>query len=197
MENKEFYKTGKIYKIICNKTGLIYVGCTCKQLSQRLANHRSKYKQYLKNNKKYVTSYKVIENGDCSIVLLENYPCNNKEELNAWERFYIETIECVNKNIPTRTLKEYYDNNKDAILEQKKKYYDNNKDAIVEQKKKYYDNNKDVILEKYKQYYDNNKDALLEKHKQYYDKNKDALIEKQKQYYKNKKNFDAKNIENA
>jgi hypothetical protein len=157
MNNKEFYQFGKIYKIICNKTGLIYIGCTCKQLSQRLANHKNTYKQYLKNNKNYITSYKVIENEDCSIILLENYPCENKEQLNARERFYIETIECVNKNIPIRTNNEY--------LEYQKQYYDNNKDMILEQKKQYYYNNKDIILEQNKQYYDNNKDMILEQKK--------------------------------
>ena len=187
MDNKEFYKTGKIYKIICNKTGLIYIGSTCKQLSQRLANHRSNYKQYLKNNKNYVTSYKVIENGDCSIILLENYPCNNKEELNARERFYIESINCVNKNIPTRTLKEYYENNKNNLLEYQKQYNENHKDTRLKYNKQYNENHKDTILKYHKQY-----------NKQYYEKNKDAIIKKNlERYYNNKQISDAKNIENT
>ena len=138
MDNKEFYKYGKIYKLICNQTGLTYIGCTCKQLSQRLANHRNNYKQYLKTNKHYVTAYKIIENGDCSIILLENFPCENKEQLNARERFFIETIDCVNKNIPTRTFKEYRELNKHTISEYQKNIarkiriiYQNNKDNIA------------------------------------------------------------------
>ena len=144
----------------------------------------SKWKTQFYN--KYVTSYKVIENGDCSIILLENYPCENKEQLNARERFYIETIECVNKNIPTRTIKEYYEKNKDMILEQKKQYYEKNKDIILEQNKQYYEKNKDTLLEQQKQY-----------QKQYYDKNKDTITKKNlERYYNNKTLSDAKNIEN-
>eukprot|EP00952_Eustigmatos_sp_NYUAD-ZCMA_P009908 40808-Eustigmatos_ZCMA.PRE.1 len=59
----------------------------------------------------YVTSYKVIESGDYDIVLIEDFPCDNKEQLHARERHYIETLECVNKVIPNRTSAEYYQAN--------------------------------------------------------------------------------------
>jgi len=51
--------------------------------------------------------------------LLEHYPCNNQDELNARERHYIQTINCINRNIPSRTIKEYYLDKKDAF----KHYY--------------------------------------------------------------------------
>ena len=50
------YQLGKIYKIVCNKTGLIYVGSTCEPtLARRLVKHKADYNQYLKENRNYVT----------------------------------------------------------------------------------------------------------------------------------------------
>lgn len=67
------YQLGKIYKIVDNVTGKIYIGSTCKPtLARRLAKHISGYKYYLKSNNKYTTSFKILENDDYSIVLLEN-----------------------------------------------------------------------------------------------------------------------------
>jgi hypothetical protein len=123
------YSLAKIYKIVCNTTGLIYVGSTCEPtLARRLANHRRNLNHWEKNGKGcYITSYKVLENSNYDIVLIENYPCNSKDDLHKRERHYIENINCVNKVIPKRTRKEYveqyYENNKEKIAQYKKEYY--------------------------------------------------------------------------
>ena len=45
------YAKGKIYKIVCNVTGLIYVGSSTKHyLSDRLGNHTARYRKYLSTN---------------------------------------------------------------------------------------------------------------------------------------------------
>ena len=121
------YKQAKIYKIVCNKTGLVYVGATCKPLlCQRLAKHVSDHKQHLNGKCGYTTSFKIIENDDYFIELIEQKECNSKDELNKLEGKFIREIECVNKVIPDRTLKEYRQANKDKI----KEYYQNNKEKI-------------------------------------------------------------------
>ena len=60
------YELGKIYKIVCNKTGLIYIGSTCqKLLSQRLSGFVRDCKCWENGTtNKYVTSYKMIEGDD-------------------------------------------------------------------------------------------------------------------------------------
>ncbi len=116
------YQNGKIYKIVCNENDMVYIGSTCKLLCQRLAQHRATYKAYQSGKYCFVTSFKLLEIGDCEIILLEKFPCNSREELNARERFYIETMNCVNKFIPTRTHKEYCDENKFKIMEYSKQY---------------------------------------------------------------------------
>lgn len=114
MENK--FSKGKVYEIVCNKTGKKYIGSTCEELlSQRLANHRNCFKRY-KNEKKqgYTTSFIILESDDFYINLLEKVNATCKDELLARERHYINTIECVNKHKPLRKPKEYY---KDNIVE--------------------------------------------------------------------------------
>jgi hypothetical protein len=92
------YQNSKIYKIVGN--GLTYYGATTRPLSQRFSNHKTAYKCFsttgrLKDNTK---CHLCITDPNCVIILVENYPCNTKEELQAREYFYISNNECVNVN---------------------------------------------------------------------------------------------------
>ena len=129
------YQLGKIYKLSSPSANIVYYGSTCeKYISTRLAKHRSDYKHYLNNkgnNKgRYTYSFKVLECEDYKIELLEKYPCNNVDQLETRERWYIENNECVNKVIPTRTKKEWEQDNREYILEQRQEYRTNNKDKL-------------------------------------------------------------------
>ena len=65
------FKNGKIYKLVCNETGMVYYGHTAqKYLSTRLAIHKSHYKRYLAGKASYCCSFKIIEKGNFYIVLL-------------------------------------------------------------------------------------------------------------------------------
>jgi hypothetical protein len=87
------YSNGKIYKIVCNITGDIYIGSTCEPiLARRLAGHVGNYKSYLNGKYHYVTSYKIIEQGNYDIVLIELFPCDTKDQLHARESYYTQTI---------------------------------------------------------------------------------------------------------
>jgi len=172
------YSKGKIYRIVCDTTGLTYIGSTVETLSKRLTKHICDYKYYLKGKNHFITSFKILENNNYKIILIDNCPCNSKEELHREERKYIESIECVNKIIPTRTDKEYYETNKDKILEYNKKYNETNKDKINEKRRENYEKNKDKINERKKKYRENNKDKMKEYHKEYREKNKDKIKEK-------------------
>lgn len=96
------YQNAKIYKLISDHTDKIYIGSTCKRyLSNRLANHKSDYRC-----KPFVCkSAELLKLGDVKIILLENYPCNDKNELNAREQYYIDQNKdiCVNKKNPANT----------------------------------------------------------------------------------------------
>lgn len=155
------YQLGKVYKIVGN--GFIYVGSTCeKYLSNRLAGHNSKFKRFQEGTSNYLTSFKCLSDENHYIELLQLFPCGSKDELHACERKWIEQLDCVNKRIPTRTDKEYCEDNKEKIAEYKKKYYQDNKEIIEEYYKQYNQDNKEKIAEQKKQYWQDNKDKILE-----------------------------------
>lgn len=184
------YKNGKIYKIESLIGGCVYYGSTTmKYLSTRLASHKQSTIRGYK-----ITSHKVLQYPDAKIILIELYPCNDINELIARECYYIKNNECVNKQIPGRTKKEYYNDNKEKIKVIKKEYRDNNKETLRIKKKIYRDNNKEKIKVKNKEYRDNNKEYLDnnkvkmgEYSKKYYKDNKEKIKEKLKEYYKNNK----------
>ncbi len=122
------YQNGKIYKLVNTEGTLTYIGSTTQPLAKRKANHHSNYKNWKNGKTNYVTSYKIFEDDEhgCKIILLEAFPCDNKTELEKRERYYIENNQCINKVRPTRTGKEYYYDNKDAILEYRRQYREEN-----------------------------------------------------------------------
>ena len=151
MENNK-YQYGKIYKIVSNVSDKVYYGSTCeKQLSRRLASHRGDYKKYQSNSEKYdfLTSFKILEEDNYDIVLVEEVNCNSKEQLHARERFYIENNECINKVVPQRTRKERYNDPSTGYAvktsAQQKVYAANNRGKIHEIHKRWRDANKEKL----------------------------------------------------
>ena len=130
------YSLGKIYKIVCNTTGLTYYGSTCEPtLARRLAGHRDSFKRFKRGKTTNITSFKVLESENHAIILVESFPCIDKMNLLQRERYYIENNECVNKQIPTRTDEEYYLQNRDKMLETHAEYYLINRDRLIENQK--------------------------------------------------------------
>jgi len=117
------YNKGKIYKIVDNSNNNVYYGSTTeKYIDYRLSGHKTDYKLYLLGRRDYRTSYKIIKNNNYHIELVEDVNCNNKFQLHERERYYIENFNCVNKNIPNRTCKQYYIDNKDKYKNRRNLY---------------------------------------------------------------------------
>ena len=156
------YKLGKIYMIYPKvdnvDEGDVYYGSTTDTLARRMSSHR-----YQSCCKILFDKYGVK---NCFIELVEEYPCETKEQLNKKEGEYIRNHKCVNKLIAGRTGEEWYTDNKSKISEQKKEYYIENVDKLKEYKKQYYIENKDKRLEYKKQYRIVNRDKLSEQAKQ-------------------------------
>jgi len=124
------YSKAKIYAIRSNNTDLTYVGSTLRSLNERLKEHRL---DSLKEER-YCSSKEIIDLGEYEIILLENFPCENENQLLERERFWIEEQDFpVNKVIPTRTRKEYEQDTK----EQRKEYLFKNKEKIKAYQKEY------------------------------------------------------------
>jgi len=126
------YSKSKIYKIVCNTTGEVYIGSTVQSLSKRLRSHKKDYKRFHEGRSNYMTSFVIIERGNYEILLVESYSCNSRQELHQRERFYIEHEQCVNKIIPCRSKKEYEQDNREKKILYKKQYYENNKERVKE-----------------------------------------------------------------
>jgi len=120
--------------------GLVYYGSTVNELYKRFNQHRIGVRRFQEGKNNYITSFEVMEHSDSRILLVEAFPCANKQELTAREAWHIRNNPCVNKRIPGRTNHEYhllhYQENKEATLNQCKKYYAENRAIICEKAKK-------------------------------------------------------------
>ena len=116
----EYTKT-KIYKLVSDHMELGYYGHTTQPLDKRLNQHirRAQRDTY------QCTSKQVVDCGELSIILMEDVQCDCAKDAREKERYYIEHHPCVNKNIPNRTGKEYYQ----SVKERKKQYYEERKEA--------------------------------------------------------------------
>jgi hypothetical protein len=182
------YSKTIIYKIVCNDLNItdVYVGSTT-DFIRRKRVHKSDCN--CETSKNYnVKLYKNIRcNGgwdNFTMIEIEKYNCNDSNEAHARERYYYELLNAtLNSQVPIRSNKEYYEDNKEQINRTQKKYYENNKELIKQYKKKYYEDNKETS----KKYYEDNKDNNKDKKKKYYENNKEKIQQYNKKYYEENK----------
>ena len=153
------YSKSKIYKIEpinSEDEGDVYIGSTTKDtLAQRMTAHRGSYKNWKKGVGNKISSYTLFEKyglENCSIFLIEMFPCNSKDELRSREGFFIKSMKCVNKKIAGRTSKILYEENKPVFKIRNKEYYLNNKSERLLYHKEYNEKNKDKLNAYQKEY---------------------------------------------
>ena len=140
------YQNAKIYKIVDKGFKKCYIGSTTETLSHRMAKHRFDYKKWQNGEKSFGSSFEMFEEfgvENVMMVLIEKFPCDDREELQAREGYHIKNNECINKRIAGRTDREYYQDHREKILQQVKEYNETNKELKNEYHKNYYQNNKD------------------------------------------------------
>ena len=146
------YQLSKIYKLVSNKTSDIYIGSCLMRLSTRLSQHKNK-------NNKAVSKKLFTDDSIITIVLIENFPCNTKNELKARELHHITTNNCINANkpfvceIPYSDMKawkkEYYNANSEQLNEKQKEYYHANTEKRIEYQQKYRETHTEQIKARY------------------------------------------------
>jgi hypothetical protein len=94
-----------------------------------------------------MTSFQIMERGNYSYSLIETVECETKRQLEARERFYIESNECVNKMIPCRTRQESKKAYRETHKEEMNEWREANKEKIKEQTKLYRQANKEHLNE--------------------------------------------------
>ena len=133
-------KIGYIYKLCCKDPTITdcYVGST---KNERVRKNRHKTNCVYENGHVYnyyvyqfIREHGGFENWD--MIRLEEYKYDDRVQLNARERYWIENLKVsLNKIIPTRTPTEYYELNKEIIHQRIKKYRQKNKEIVADRKK--------------------------------------------------------------
>jgi hypothetical protein len=192
------YENAVVYKLCCKDASITdeYIGSTCNKY-KRKQEHKSCWNN--ENSKAYNRLvYQFIRaNGgfhNFDLIVIEEYPCESKVQLEMKEREYIERLRpTLNKQIPTRTsqeyrethreeIREYRETHREEIKEYKKRYIDKNIEEIKEYQREYYEKHRESILEQNKQYQEEHRESLSEYHKQYRNENIEEIKEYNKQY---------------
>jgi hypothetical protein len=105
------YQLGKTYYIHSpsHPEAKFYIGSTKLTTKYRFTLHKSHYKRYLAGKPvSYCSSFEILKFGDAVIVKLEDYPCNNRPELELREKATIKCnrSRCVNIYTPAPTAEE-------------------------------------------------------------------------------------------
>lgn len=151
------YAKAKVYKLVNAVDDAVYVGSTCCKLSERFAEHKK-----MAHRKPGIRVYAHVTttggwvHGGWEIVLIEETPCENREQLHAHERRWVEQIGTLNKNVPGRTASEYHEAHRDERNEYSREYhkqykevrrarYATNRDAINTTRNAYRNANREDI----------------------------------------------------
>lgn len=146
------YSKTIIYKICCKDPSIldVYIGHTT-HLNKRRNVHKANTLN--SNNKDYnMYVYNFIRNNggwdNWNIIMIEQYPCNNKLEATKRERELIEELKAtLNKRIPFKTIDELKENQ----IKCRKNWEQNNKNYIIEKQKEYTNNNIEEIKQRRQQ----------------------------------------------
>ena len=120
----------------------------------------------------------------------------NKKSINSYSASCKYCIKISYKNNKEK-ISNYYNDNKQQILNKVKLYQKNNREKIAKTKKIYRKNNPEYQKEYSRQYYENNRIKILKNQKSYIRLNKEYQKEYQKEYRKDNKSKNRKYYEKS
>lgn len=136
----------------------------------------------------YDPNFRIDENGKT---------CTECKEYKGFDQYHFKVkskgiYQSYCKSCGKEIQKQFYNNNKESILNQKKQYHQQNSEDIKLKRKLYYQEKKEEILEKIKQYRQDNLEKFKEKDRIYNLTNKEAIAQRRKKYLQseNGKNAD-------
>lgn len=176
------YGNGKIYELYDMATNeMLYVGSTVQALLSRLRQHKRNVAQYTTRK-----IYKHIKdnNIEIGIRLIEEYPCENKQQLHRREgeiqRDHKDKV--LNMVVAGRNSKEWKEQNKGKVAQYRKEYEVTNKEVLAEKARQYRAKNKEKVLESCQKYKQRNKEQVSQYNKEYREEHKALLAEKRRLY---------------
>ena len=100
------YSPGMIYRIVDKTTGKTYIGSTLNSLQNRLKRLEAQHRSHCKGKQAYTTSFEVLKNGDYTISLVQDFPCETKADLLNREHYFItHTTNVSNKYRPNQVAR--------------------------------------------------------------------------------------------
>jgi len=131
------YEKGQIYKVVDIGYNMCYIGSTCQSLSKRFYKHKENYYQYTKGkadcNRRVNIIFDKYGIENCKIELIQDFPCQSRNELLKQEGEHIRNNDCVNKIVSGRTNQEWREDNYEHYINKKRQLWNRTKD---EQNKK-------------------------------------------------------------
>lgn len=142
-----------IYKIVCNDLNIsdCYVGHTINFIKRKNAHKTDCCNSNSPNYNLQLYQFIRVHGGfdNWSMIEIEKYPCTDVYEACKRERYWFEELKAtLNKQVPSRTINEYKQENRELLRAKDKTYREENKESIRIAHKEYKAKNRESILAK-------------------------------------------------
>lgn len=143
------YSKGKIYKLQCDD-GYFYIGSTCNELRYRLHGHKQDSRDRTTRVYQHINE---IGWNCVRIVLIEEFPCENKQALVRKEDEYVRNHKndsfCLNVRNANETKEEkqerhritqqgYVERNRQRVRDRNNQYHEEHREQILQRKREAY-----------------------------------------------------------
>jgi hypothetical protein len=169
------YSNTIIYKLCCKDPSIteIYVGHTTNFIKRKCA-HKVDCKTKSFYVYQFIRDHGGFENWD--MVEVCRVDCLDKRDASKVERKYVEELRAtLNMRVPSRTQKEWIEDNRDHVTELSKIWRETHPDKYIEI------NRRSGQSEKHKKYITDNKESLNEYYRNYYIQNREKKLLKAKE----------------
>jgi len=165
------YENSKIYKLQ-HTDGHFYIGSTINELTKRLSQHKG-----MNRPNQRVYAHIAGEWDKVRILLIEEFSCQNKQELLRKEDEYIQKE--LNNPLCLNVLHAVLnvEKRKANAVERDKAYYEENREEIREKQAEYYVENAETIKEQAREYKAEHREECKARDRAYYEAHKDQFAE--------------------
>lgn len=179
------YANTIIYKLCCKDPEIsdIYIGHTT-NFTRRKQEHKKHLYNPKSNDYNCYKSIFIRDHGgwdNWDMIEICKVSCLDVNEARRIERQHIEGLKAtLNKNIPSRTMDEWWTDHKEEINETRRQYRSDHPEEMKEKDRHRYIAESEVRKARQKKYYANHAEDQREKRRQYWLEHKDEIAEKRR-----------------
>ena len=178
------YSKGKIYAVRNCIDNDIFIGSTTQKLCKRFHDHKKNSQEPNKNSLLYI-KMREIGQDKFYIELIENCPCETKEELKRREGELIRETATLNKIVAGRTRREYMNEYKEYFDKYQREYRQENtqyyKEYMHQYSKTYRAKNGERLRTQTKEFKQNNPERYKEQKQRYNENHREEISERAKE----------------